>query len=69
MLSNRRQQTGARFARARGAVTACATAVAEIVLFTMVGAQVNIAVALKAGLAGALVIAVGLAVRSIGTWL
>jgi len=42
---------------------------AEIVLFTMVGAQVNIAVALKAGLAGALVIAVGLAARSIGTWL
>lgn len=42
---------------------------AEIVLFTMVGAQVNISVALQAGLAGAVVIALGLVARSIGTWL
>lgn len=42
---------------------------AEILLFTMVGAQVDIAVALKAGLAGTLIVALGLAARSIGTWL
>jgi NhaP-type Na+/H+ or K+/H+ antiporter len=42
---------------------------AEIVLFTMVGAQVNISVAIKAGLAGAALIALGLVARSIGTWL
>jgi solute carrier family 9B (sodium/hydrogen exchanger), member 1/2 len=39
---------------------------AEIVLFSMVGAQVNIGVAWKAGLAGMVVIAVGLAARSVG---
>ena len=42
---------------------------AEILLFTMVGAQVDIAVALKAGLAGTLIVALGLVARSIGTWL
>jgi solute carrier family 9B (sodium/hydrogen exchanger), member 1/2 len=42
---------------------------AEILLFTMVGTQVDISVALKAGLAGTLLIALGLVVRSIGTWL
>ena len=42
---------------------------AEIVLFTMVGAEVNIEVAIRAGLAGALLIAGGLVARSIGTWL
>jgi NhaP-type Na+/H+ or K+/H+ antiporter len=41
---------------------------AEIVLFTMVGAQVNIEVALTAGLAGAAVIGLGLVARSVGTW-
>lgn len=42
---------------------------AEILLFTMVGAEVNIQVALAAGLAGAAVIALGLVARSAGTWL
>ena len=42
---------------------------AEIVLFTMVGAQVNIEVALTAGLAGAAIIGLGLVARSFGTWL
>jgi NhaP-type Na+/H+ or K+/H+ antiporter len=42
---------------------------AEIVLFTMVGAQVNLEVAWQAGLAGALIIALGLVARSAGTWL
>lgn len=41
---------------------------AEIVLFTMVGAEVNISVALQAGLAGMVVIVLGLVARSIGTW-
>jgi len=41
---------------------------AEIVLFTMVGAQVNLGVALEAGLAGAVLIALGLVARSIGTY-
>lgn len=41
---------------------------AEIVLFTMVGAQVNLAVALEAGFAGAVLIALGLVARSIGTY-
>jgi len=42
---------------------------AEIILFTMVGAQVNIHVALQTGLAGAALIALGLVGRSIGTYL
>ena len=42
---------------------------AELLLFVLVGAQVNIHVAWKAGLAGALVILVGLVFRSIGTYL
>ncbi len=42
---------------------------AEIVLFTMVGADVDVNVALEAGLAGAVIIAVGLVARSAGTWL
>ena len=41
---------------------------AEIVLFTMVGAQVDVQVAVEAGLAGALLILAGLVARSIGTW-
>jgi NhaP-type Na+/H+ or K+/H+ antiporter len=42
---------------------------AEILLFVLVGAQVNIHVAWQAGLAGSAVIAVGLVFRSAGTWL
>ncbi|SHF38632.1 sodium/proton antiporter, CPA1 family [Desulfacinum infernum DSM 9756] len=41
---------------------------AELLLFVLVGAQVNIHVAWKAGLAGTAVIFVGLVFRSIGTW-
>ena len=41
---------------------------AEIVLFTMVGAQVNLEVAFEAGLAGAVLIGLGLVARSIGTY-
>ena len=41
---------------------------AELLLFVLVGAQVNIQVALKAGLAGSLVILFGLIFRSVGTW-
>lgn len=42
---------------------------AELLLFVLVGAQVNIHVAWKAGLAGMLVILIGLIFRSIGTYL
>jgi len=42
---------------------------AEILLFTLVGSEVNVQVALAAGLAGAAVIGLGLVARSIGTWL
>jgi solute carrier family 9B (sodium/hydrogen exchanger), member 1/2 len=42
---------------------------AELLLFVLVGAQVNIHVAWKAGLAGTLVILVGLVFRSAGTYL
>lgn len=42
---------------------------AELLLFVLVGAQVNIHVAWKAGLAGASVILVGLLFRSVGTYL
>lgn len=42
---------------------------AEILLFVLVGAQVDIGVAWQAGLAGAALIAAGLAGRSIGTWM
>ena len=42
---------------------------AELLLFVLVGAQVNIHVAWKAGLAGAAVIAIGLLFRGVGTWL
>jgi NhaP-type Na+/H+ or K+/H+ antiporter len=42
---------------------------AEIILFTMVGAQVNIQVAWKAGLASSALIFLTLAVRSLGTYL
>ncbi len=41
---------------------------AEIVLFTMVGAQVNLEVAFEAGMAGAVLIILGLVARSIGTY-
>jgi NhaP-type Na+/H+ or K+/H+ antiporter len=41
---------------------------AELLLFVLVGAQVNIHVAWKAGLAGSLVILVGLIFRSVGTY-
>lgn len=42
---------------------------AEIVLFVLVGAQVDVTVAWNAGLAGAIIIAAGLAARSIGTFI
>jgi NhaP-type Na+/H+ or K+/H+ antiporter len=42
---------------------------AELLLFVLVGAQVNIQVAWRAGLAGFLVILVGLVFRSVGTYL
>ncbi len=42
---------------------------AELLLFVLVGAQVNIQVAWKAGLAGILVIFVGLLFRSVGTYI
>ena len=42
--------------------------IAEVFLFTLVGAQVNIHVALDAGLLGVLLIFVGLVGRSISTW-
>jgi NhaP-type Na+/H+ or K+/H+ antiporter len=42
---------------------------AEIALFTMVGAEVDVEVALAAGLAGAAIIGCGLVARSLGTWL
>ena len=42
---------------------------AELLLFVLVGAQVNIHVAWKAGLAGIAVIAVGLLFRSVGTYI
>jgi Kef-type K+ transport system membrane component KefB len=42
---------------------------AELLLFVLVGAQVNIHVAWKAGLAGVSVIAVGLLFRSAGTYI
>ncbi len=41
---------------------------AEIVLFTLVGAQVNLGVALSSGIAGAVVIFIALIARSIGTY-
>lgn len=41
---------------------------AEIILFSMVGAQVNIAVAWETGLAGAAVIGLGLLARGAGVW-
>ena len=43
--------------------------IAEIVLFSMVGAEVNISVAFHSGLVGALLIFTGLVARSIGTYL
>jgi len=42
---------------------------AEILLFVLVGAQVNISVALDAGLAGLAIISIGLVARSIGTYI
>ncbi|MFO8238998.1 MAG: cation:proton antiporter [Prochlorococcaceae cyanobacterium] len=42
---------------------------AELVLFTLVGAQLNVAVAWRSGLAGLAVLAIGLLARSIGTLL
>jgi len=42
---------------------------AQIILFTLVGAEVNIEVALEAGLIGVVIIALGLVGRSIGVWL
>ncbi len=42
---------------------------AEIALFTMVGAEVDVQVALAAGLAGAAIVGCGLVARSVGTWL
>lgn len=42
---------------------------AELLLFVLVGAQVNIQVAWEAGLAGTAVIAIGLLFRSVGTYI
>ncbi len=42
---------------------------AELLLFVLVGAQVNIHVAMDAGLMGSLVVVIGLIFRSIGTYL
>lgn len=42
---------------------------AELLLFVLVGAQVNVSVAWKAGVGGVLLICAGLLARSIGTWL
>jgi NhaP-type Na+/H+ or K+/H+ antiporter len=42
---------------------------AELLLFVLVGAQVNLSVAWHAGLAGLAVIAIGLVFRSVGTYL
>ena len=42
---------------------------AEILLFVLVGAQVDINLALEAGMAGAVLITVGLFARSVGTYL
>lgn len=42
---------------------------AEILLFVLVGAQVNISVALEAGVIGILLIIIGLFFRSIGVWI
>lgn len=42
---------------------------AELLLFVLVGAQVNVHVAWRAGLAGILVVSVGLLFRSVGTYL
>ena len=42
---------------------------AEIVLFMLVGAEVNVSVALNAGLLGILIVVVGLAARSVGVLL
>jgi NhaP-type Na+/H+ or K+/H+ antiporter len=42
---------------------------AELLLFVLVGAQVNIKVAWEAGLAGGLLILGGLVARSVGTWI
>ncbi len=43
--------------------------IAEILLFVLVGAQVNIGIAWNAGLIGAVLISLGLIARSIGTYL
>ncbi|NCA83554.1 MAG: sodium:proton antiporter [Opitutae bacterium] len=42
---------------------------AQIMLFTLVGAQVDVRVAWQAGLAGSALIGLGLVARSLGTWL
>ena len=42
---------------------------AEILLFVLVGAQVNISIALKAGIIGTLLIVIGLIFRSLGVWI
>ena len=42
---------------------------AEIILFVLVGAQVNINLAISAGLAGLIIIAVGLIARSVGVYI
>jgi NhaP-type Na+/H+ or K+/H+ antiporter len=42
---------------------------AELLLFVLVGAQVDVGVAWKAGVGGVLLICAGLVARSVGTWL
>lgn len=42
---------------------------AQVILFTLVGAEVNIELAIEAGLIGLMIIAIGLLARSAGVWL
>ena len=42
---------------------------AEILLFTLIGAQVDLEIAMASGVAGAIIVVIGLIARSIGTWL
>lgn len=42
---------------------------AQIILFTLVGAEVNIGIAVEAGLIGTTIIAIGLLGRSLGVWI
>ena len=65
VLLERNNETANRLASKFGKVWVFA----EILLFVLIGAQVNVSVALNAGLIGGLIIVIGLAGRSIGVWL